>query len=99
MQVGPLSVVMNVAEAPISAGAEVSGASASATEIPANGRFVLLRQGTRLHGPSAASTIEVGLYTEGHVPPLDAGHDRRHGGGRLGRPRARQAARPSARSS
>jgi hypothetical protein len=65
MQVGPLSVVMNVAEAPISAGSEVSGESASAAEIPANGRFVLLRQGTRLHGPSAASTIEFGLVTEG----------------------------------
>jgi len=64
-QVGPLSILMNVAEAPVSAGAEVSGASASASEIPANGRFVLLRQGTHLHGPSASSTIELGLDSEG----------------------------------
>jgi len=65
MQVGPLSVVMNVAEASITTGAEVSGASASPSEGPANGRFVLLRQAARLHGPSAASTVEVGLVTEG----------------------------------
>lgn len=64
-QVGPLSVVMNVAEAPVSAGAEVSGVPASSTQTPDNGRFVLLRQGTRLHGPSAASTSELGLDTEG----------------------------------
>ncbi len=64
-QVGPLSVVMNVAEAPVSAGAEVSGIPASSTQTPDNGRFVLLRQGTRLHGPSAASTSELGLDTEG----------------------------------
>jgi hypothetical protein len=65
MQVGPLSVVMNLTEAAITAGAEVSGESASPSEDPANGRFVLQRVGTRLHGPSAASTIEVGLVTEG----------------------------------
>jgi hypothetical protein len=65
MQVGPLSVVMKVSEAAITAGAEVSGESASPSEDPANGRFVLQRLGTRLHGPSAASTIEVGLVTEG----------------------------------
>ena len=65
MQVGPLSVVMNVSEGAITAGAEVSGESASPSEDPANGRFVLQRVGTRLHGPSAASTIEVGLVTEG----------------------------------
>ena len=66
MQVGPLSVVMNVSEAPVTAGAEVSGESRRRRRrTPANGRFVLLRQGTRLHGPSAASTIELGLDTEG----------------------------------
>jgi hypothetical protein len=64
-QLGPLSIVMNVAEAPVSAGAEVSGESASTSEISANGRFVLLRQGTHLHGPSASSTVELGLNTEG----------------------------------
>jgi hypothetical protein len=65
MQVGPLSVVVNVAEAGISAGSEVSGASASASEEPNNGRFVLQRVGNRLHGPFGASTIELGLNTEG----------------------------------
>jgi hypothetical protein len=64
-QVGPLSILMDVSEATVSAGSEVSGQSASASEIPANGRFVLLRQGTHLHGPSASSTIELGLDTEG----------------------------------
>jgi hypothetical protein len=64
-QVGPLSILMNVSQAPVSAGAEVSGQAASASQIPANGRFVLLRQGTHLHGPSASSTIELGLDTEG----------------------------------
>ena len=64
-QVGPLSILMDVTEATVSAGSEVSGQSASATETPANGRFVLLRQGTHLHGPSASSTIELGLDTEG----------------------------------
>ena len=65
MQVGPLSVVMNVSEATITSGAEISGESASPSEDPSNGRFELQRAGTRLHGPSAASTIEVGLVTEG----------------------------------
>jgi len=64
-QVGPLSILMDVSEATVSAGSEVSGQSASAAETPANGRFVLLRQGTHLHGPSASSTIELGLDTEG----------------------------------
>jgi len=65
MQVGPLVVVMNVAELPVSAGSEVSGQSASPSENPHNGRFVLLREGNRLHGASGASTIEFGLNTEG----------------------------------
>jgi hypothetical protein len=33
--------------------------------VPDNGRFVLLRQGNRLHGPFGASTLELGLNTEG----------------------------------
>jgi hypothetical protein len=65
MQVGPLSVVVNVGESPISAGSEVSGQSASPSEEPNNGRFVLQREGNRLHGPFGASTIELGLDTEG----------------------------------
>jgi len=67
MQVGPLSVVMDVSETPLAAGSgsEVAGQSSSPSEIPQNGRFVLLRQGTRLHGPFGASTIELGLDTEG----------------------------------
>jgi hypothetical protein len=64
-QVGPLSVVMDVSEALVSQGSEVSGQSASPTQIPANGRFVLLRQGTHLHGAAASSSIELGLDTEG----------------------------------
>jgi hypothetical protein len=65
MQVGPLSFLMNVAETPVRAGSEVSGQSASASETPDNGRFVLLRQGNRLHGAVGAHTLEFGLNTEG----------------------------------
>ena len=65
MQVGPLSVVVNLAEAPVSAGAEVSGQSASPSEVPNNGRLVLLRQGNRLHGAFGAHTQFLGLDTEG----------------------------------
>jgi len=65
MQVGPLSVVMNLSEAAITSGAEVSGVSASASEDAQNGLLVLQRVATRLHGPSAASTIDVGMVTEG----------------------------------
>jgi hypothetical protein len=65
MQVGPVSVLMDVTEATVAAGAEVSGRSASAFEIPDNGRFVFLRQGTRVHGSFAASTLELGLDTGG----------------------------------
>ena len=65
MQVGPLSIVMNVAETPVSAGSELSAQSASPSEVPNNGRLVLLRQGTQLHGPLGASTIELGLSSEG----------------------------------
>jgi len=65
MQVGPVSVLMNVTEATVEAGLEVSGVSAAAYEIPGNGRFALLRQGSRIHGPIGARTDELGLDSEG----------------------------------
>jgi len=65
MQVGPQSIVVNVTESSISAGAEVSGASASPSEEPNQGRFVLQRVGSRVHGAFGASTAELGLATEG----------------------------------
>jgi hypothetical protein len=65
MQVGPVSVVMDVVEVRVSAGSEVSGQSASPSEVPDNGRFVLLRQGNRLHGAFGAHTQYFGLETEG----------------------------------
>jgi hypothetical protein len=64
-QVGPLSILVNVTEAPISAGAEVAGQSASSAEVPNQGRFVLQRVGSRVHGAFGASTQEFGLATEG----------------------------------
>lgn len=63
-QVGPLSILMDVTEATIGTRAEVSGQSASPNETPDNGRFVLLREGTHLHGASASSSQVVGLDTE-----------------------------------
>ena len=51
---GPLSIVMNVSESAISAGSEVSGASASPSEVPNQGRFVLQRVGNRVHGAAVA---------------------------------------------
>jgi hypothetical protein len=65
VQAGPQAIVVNVSEAPISAGSEVSGASASPSEDPNQGRFVLQRVGNRVHGAFGASTIELGLDTEG----------------------------------
>jgi hypothetical protein len=64
-QVGPLSILMDVAEASVSGGSEVSGVPASSSQTPNNGRFVLLRQGTHLHGPSASAGPDLGLDTEG----------------------------------
>jgi hypothetical protein len=64
MQVGPLSIVVNVSESAISAGSEVSGASASTSEKPEQGRFVLQRVGNGVHGAFGASTLELGLATE-----------------------------------
>ncbi len=46
----------------------MSGQSASPSEVPADGRFVLLRQGDRLHGAFGSSTQELGLRTsEGYL--------------------------------
>jgi hypothetical protein len=65
MQVGPVSVVVSVAEAGVTSGAEVSGQSAASYEVPDNGRFVLYRQGVRVHGAHGASTQFLGLDSEG----------------------------------
>jgi hypothetical protein len=65
MQVGPVSVLMNVTEAAVEAGLEVAGVSAATYEIPGNGRFALLRQGSLIHGPIGARTDELGLDSEG----------------------------------
>lgn len=54
VQVGPQSVLVDVLEATVTAGAEVSGQSASGAEPPEDARFVLLRQGDRLHGAFGA---------------------------------------------
>ncbi len=54
MQVGPLSVAVDVVEAAITAGSEVSGQSTSAAERAEDARFVLLRQSDTLHGPFGA---------------------------------------------
>ena len=63
MQVGPLTVVMDVAEATVAAGSEVSGLPASASQVPADGRFVFLRQSDRVHGAFSSSSLELGLVT------------------------------------
>lgn len=62
-RLGPVSVVMNVTQAAISGGSEVSGQSASPSETPDNGRFVWLRRGDQLHGASGTVTDEFGLRT------------------------------------
>lgn len=68
MQVGPLSVAVDVAEATVTAGSEVSGQSASPSEVPGDGRFVLLRRSDRLHGAFGSSSLELGLVTaEGYL--------------------------------
>ena len=68
MLVGPLTVAMDVAEAPVAQGSEVSGQSASPTEVPADGRFVLLRQADRVHGAFGSSSLNLGLVTsEGYL--------------------------------
>jgi hypothetical protein len=50
VQVGNLTVLTDLAEASVSAGSEVSGQSATPSEEPEDARFVLLRQGDKLHG-------------------------------------------------
>jgi hypothetical protein len=68
MLVGPLTVAMTVGEATVTQGSEVSGQSASPTEVPDDGRFVLLRQADRVHGAFASSTLNIGLVTgEGYL--------------------------------
>lgn len=54
VQVGPQSVLVDVVEATVTAGSEVSGQSASASEPPEDVRFVLLRQADALHGALGA---------------------------------------------
>jgi hypothetical protein len=63
VQVGPQSVVVEVEEAAVAQGSEVSGRSASSVETTDDGRFVFLRQGDRLHGPSGAINSALGLRT------------------------------------
>ena len=65
MQVGPISVLMDVTETTVSAGPELSGKPASPSQTPDNGRFELLRQGSRIHGPFGARTDKLGLDSEG----------------------------------
>jgi len=65
MQVGPLTVLVDVAESTVDAVTEVSGQSASPSEVPENGRFELLRQGDHLHGAFGAHTQYLGLDTTG----------------------------------
>jgi hypothetical protein len=64
VRVGPLSVVMTVAENAVTAGAEVSGASAAADETTDDGRFVFLRVGDKLHGASGSANDALGLRTQ-----------------------------------
>jgi hypothetical protein len=68
MLVGPLTVAMDVTEATGPRRSEVSGQSASPTEVPADGRFVLLRQADHVHGAFASSSLNLGLVTaEGYL--------------------------------
>ncbi len=68
MLVGPLTVAMDVAEAAVTQGSEVSGQPAAPTQVPADGRFVLLRQGDHVHGAFGSSSLNLGLVTsEGYL--------------------------------
>jgi hypothetical protein len=68
MLVGALTVAMNIAEATVAQGSEVSGQSAAPAEVPADGRFVLLRQGDHVHGAFGSSSLNIGLVTaEGYL--------------------------------
>jgi hypothetical protein len=63
VQVGPQSIVVNVVESAIAGGSEVSGQSASPAEPSDEGRFVFLRRGDKVHGPSGAIGAALGLRT------------------------------------
>jgi len=63
VQVGPQTIVVTVAESPITGGSEVSGQSASSAEPSDEGRFVFLRRADKLHGPSGAINDALGLRT------------------------------------
>jgi len=63
VQVGPQTIVVTVAESPITGGSEVSGQSASSAEPSDEGRFVFLRRADKLHGPSGAINAALGLRT------------------------------------
>jgi hypothetical protein len=68
MLVGPLTVAMEVSEATVTQGSEVSGQSASPSEVPDDGRFVLLRQGDHVHGAFGSSSLNLGVATaEGYL--------------------------------
>jgi hypothetical protein len=67
MQVGPLTATMDVKEAAVTQGSEVSGQSASPSEAPDDGRFVLLRQGDRLHGAFGSGEALGLATTEGYL--------------------------------
>jgi hypothetical protein len=54
VQVGPLSVLVDVTEAQVPAGSEVLGQSASASEPAEDARFVFLRQADTVHGAVGA---------------------------------------------
>jgi hypothetical protein len=60
-RVGALSVAVTVTETAVGGGSEVSGVPVPSSLDPARGRFVLQRQGDKLHGPFGASTLEIGL--------------------------------------
>jgi hypothetical protein len=62
MQVGPLTIAVNVTESTSGSALEVSGQSASPSELAGDGRFVLLRQVDTLHGAFGAG-LGLGLVT------------------------------------
>ena len=62
MQVGPLSIAVTVTESTSGSALEVSGQSASPSETPDDGRFVLLRQADTLHG-AFGTGLGLGLVT------------------------------------
>lgn len=68
MQVGPLTVAMEVREATVASWSEVGGQSASPSEASGDGRFVLQRKSDALHGAFGSSSLNLGLVTaEGYL--------------------------------